>query len=83
MAEVFTHRRAESFEFTIDDLDQTLSPSGQVQVLTAKLKAEQERLLRMLPVAPRGYWWEATTERFDDVLGGSIKFRVVYRLKEI
>lgn len=67
--------RLKSWEFPVD-LDTT--PDD----MAYKLRAEQERLLRILPDAPEGWYWDLEMQQcsssFNEVL-----FRVVAKLKEL
>jgi hypothetical protein len=56
--------------------------------LLSKVRAEDERMRRLLPAAPRGMHWEAELQALDpsyvyDRFRGEFVVRLVYRLKEI
>lgn len=53
-----------------------------IQQLVWKLNQEMERILRMLPEAPIGYYWDFEHQRSEDLLRGVARFRIVAVLKE-
>lgn len=68
------------FELTDEQLMDRMGDS--VGELTAKLAAENERMLRLLPDPPHGYRWEGEVEiNTEDIARDMIKARVVYRSK--
>lgn len=49
-----------------------------------KLKAEQERLMRILPDAPEGWHWALEMQQYETLgFTTSIIYRVVAELKEV
>lgn len=70
-------------ELVLDELG-TLGPSDLVRDMNAKLAAEDARLRRILPPAPRGKAWRGEfewTDSFDRYdFRAELKVRIVYRL---
>lgn len=68
------------------DLDIHRSMASVMDELFAKIKAEDERLRRLLPAPPKGYSWHAelmADQAFDwGGLHGDTTYRLRYRLKE-
>lgn len=76
------HMSSHQFEITHEDLLTASSLTSLMSDLARRLRAEEERLGRLVPDAPAGYHWEADTEYSEDLLRDEYRYRVVYRLKE-
>jgi len=73
-------RRMESYAF---DVDPMVFDVQDVEALSAKLTAEHERLLRLLPDPPQGYRWKLALDAEELVQTKHRVYRVVATLKEI
>lgn len=75
--------RLVSHVFELDRFEMLDVPEADlISEIHAKLAAENERLLRLLPDAPHGWHWEGDVEFSEEIgsnFSGEIKARVVYR----
>lgn len=84
------HPKANRMVSHVFSLDQHLQRDADhvwqlVQRLQEQLAAENARLLRLLPEAPEGFYWDGEIQTLEDresFLNNNVRYRVVYRLKE-
>lgn len=84
MNEGVSPERGESFTFKVTEEDLLSQPiPSMLNDLTEKLRAEDDRLRRLLPDPPVGKVWVADVQRMDDkgFADNSVYFRTVYRLE--
>lgn len=73
-----------TFQITEEQLEaQVGHTSPAVLELIWKLGAEDDRMRRILPDPPKGFYWEQDWERCVDYSANAVLFRITYRLKEI
>lgn len=57
--------------------------SSQSHEVRDRVLAEVERLMRLSPSPPVGYYWDMDIRRFEDLPNDTVTFRVVVTLREI
>lgn len=77
-----TLAKSHVFDLTTWDILDAASVASITREISLQLVAETQRLQRLLPSAPTGYYWELSIETCEDAVHNTLKYRAVYRLEK-